>query len=269
MTRLRSELVRLVTTQSSKIKSLPDRHSFISSIYDIIMHELVSGPGQTTHPKIQSELSFFRTREEESRRRLSAWLACRLLCVPKALHYFMHCIAGMPLSWNDEHMPWEHEQDFRDTLNYLNHRDIGNKWGRIRFIYEVGRASNLRLCLSPLHHFYHYCSLHHHEPYFSSSSSSSSSPPAITPESPSTTSSISSAISFHISRDYQVSRVGGRRRTIIISGRVCIFIILIIVILTRFQLSLLPCFWLFRQYESFPVYFWFSSSSSSSCSISL
>jgi len=72
MTRLRTELVRLVTTQSQKIKSPPDRHSFLSSIYDIIMHELVSGPGQTTHPKIQSELSFFRTREEESRRRLSA-----------------------------------------------------------------------------------------------------------------------------------------------------------------------------------------------------
>jgi hypothetical protein len=72
MTRLRSELVRLITTQSSKIKSPPDRHSFLSSIYDIIMHELVSGPGSTIHPKIQSELSFFRTREEESRRRLAA-----------------------------------------------------------------------------------------------------------------------------------------------------------------------------------------------------
>lgn len=74
MTRLRTELVRLVNTQSTKIKSLPDRHSFLSSIYDMIMHELVSGPGQTTHPKIQSELSFFRTREEESRRRLTAYI---------------------------------------------------------------------------------------------------------------------------------------------------------------------------------------------------
>jgi hypothetical protein len=43
----------------------------MSSIYEIIMHELVAGPGQTTHPKVQSELSFFRTREEEARRRIT------------------------------------------------------------------------------------------------------------------------------------------------------------------------------------------------------
>jgi len=71
MTRLRSELVRLAQTQANKIKALPERHSFLSSIYEIIMHELVSGPGPTTHPRLQSELSFFRTREEEARRRIS------------------------------------------------------------------------------------------------------------------------------------------------------------------------------------------------------
>ncbi|WRT68488.1 uncharacterized protein IL334_005464 [Kwoniella shivajii] len=72
MTRLRNELIRLLTAQSGKIKSLPEKHSFLSSIYEIIMYELVSGPGQTTHPKLQSELSYFRTREEEARRRISA-----------------------------------------------------------------------------------------------------------------------------------------------------------------------------------------------------
>ncbi|OCF31559.1 hypothetical protein I317_07308 [Kwoniella heveanensis CBS 569] len=72
MIRLRSELTRLITTQANKIKSLPERHSFLSSLYEIIMHELVSGPGMTTHPKLQSELSYFRTREEEARRRISA-----------------------------------------------------------------------------------------------------------------------------------------------------------------------------------------------------
>ncbi|OCF57526.1 hypothetical protein L486_04984 [Kwoniella mangroviensis CBS 10435] len=72
MTRLRNELIRILTSQSNKIKSVPERHSFLSSIYEIIMHELVSGPGQTTHPKLQSELSYFRTREEEARRRISA-----------------------------------------------------------------------------------------------------------------------------------------------------------------------------------------------------
>ncbi|WWC63385.1 uncharacterized protein I303_105985 [Kwoniella dejecticola CBS 10117] len=72
MTRLRNELIRIVSHQSSKIKQSNERHSFLSSIYEIIMHELVSGVGQTTHPKLQSELSFFRTREEEARRRITA-----------------------------------------------------------------------------------------------------------------------------------------------------------------------------------------------------
>lgn len=71
MARLRAELVRLTHLQSLKIKSPAERHSFLSSIYEIVMHELVSGPGQTTHPRLQSELSFFRTREEEARRRTS------------------------------------------------------------------------------------------------------------------------------------------------------------------------------------------------------
>ena len=71
MTRLRGELVRLAQTQANKIKSMPERHSFLSSIYEVIMHELVSGPGQTTHPRLQSELSFFRTREAAARRRIS------------------------------------------------------------------------------------------------------------------------------------------------------------------------------------------------------
>ena len=71
MSRLRSELVRLTLAQAGKIKSPSERHSFTSSIYEIIMHELVAGPGTVNHPKIQSELSFFRTREEEARRRMT------------------------------------------------------------------------------------------------------------------------------------------------------------------------------------------------------
>lgn len=72
MTRLRGELVRLLQAQSAKIKNPSERHSFLSSIYEIVMRELVAGPGQTTHPRLQSELSFFRTREEEARRRIAA-----------------------------------------------------------------------------------------------------------------------------------------------------------------------------------------------------
>lgn len=71
LSRMRSELMRLVQTKADKIKAPTERYSFLSSIYEIIMHELVSGPGSTIHPRIQSELSFFRTREEEARRRSS------------------------------------------------------------------------------------------------------------------------------------------------------------------------------------------------------
>ncbi|GMK57343.1 hypothetical protein CspeluHIS016_0401770 [Cutaneotrichosporon spelunceum] len=72
MTRLRAELTRLVQIQAGKMKDLPARHSFLSSIYEAVMHELVAGPGAPTHPRLQSELSFFRTREEEARRRIAA-----------------------------------------------------------------------------------------------------------------------------------------------------------------------------------------------------
>ncbi|KAK4689843.1 vacuolar protein sorting-associated protein 52, partial [Tremellales sp. Uapishka_1] len=71
MTRLRAELVRLIQLQSLKIKPTSQQHSFLCSIYEVIIHELVSGPGQTTHPKLQTELSYFRTREEEARRRIT------------------------------------------------------------------------------------------------------------------------------------------------------------------------------------------------------
>lgn len=72
MSRMRAELVRLIQTQAGKVKDVPQRQSFLSSIYEAVMRELVAGPGPPTHPRLQSELSFFRTREEEARRRIAA-----------------------------------------------------------------------------------------------------------------------------------------------------------------------------------------------------
>lgn len=69
MTRLRTELVRLIQVQSSKIKDAQQRQSFTSSLYELVVRELIAGPGPPTHPRLQAELSFFRTREEEARRR--------------------------------------------------------------------------------------------------------------------------------------------------------------------------------------------------------
>ncbi len=70
MTRMRGELVRLITNQAAKVKT--DRQSFLSAAYDGVMRDLVAGPGATTHPRMQGELSFWRTREEEARRRVGS-----------------------------------------------------------------------------------------------------------------------------------------------------------------------------------------------------
>ena len=70
MTRLRNELVKLINVQTGKLKA--NQQSYLSTIFEVVMHELVSGPGATTHPKLQAELSYFRTREEEARRRIVA-----------------------------------------------------------------------------------------------------------------------------------------------------------------------------------------------------
>jgi hypothetical protein len=69
MTRLRNELVKLINVQAGKLKA--NQQSYLSTIFEVVMHELVSGPGATTHPKLQAELSYFRTREEEARRRIA------------------------------------------------------------------------------------------------------------------------------------------------------------------------------------------------------
>ncbi|KAL1413576.1 Vacuolar protein sorting-associated protein 52 [Vanrija albida] len=69
MTRLRTELVRLIQAQSNKIKDVQQRQSFTSSLYELVARELVAGPGPPTHPRMQAEVSFFRTREEQARRR--------------------------------------------------------------------------------------------------------------------------------------------------------------------------------------------------------
>ncbi len=72
MTRLRSELVRLLTNQGQKIKVASQKAEFLSSLYKDLSKALVSGPGKTTHPVLQAEIAFFRAREDEARRRMQA-----------------------------------------------------------------------------------------------------------------------------------------------------------------------------------------------------
>lgn len=70
MTRLRTELIRLITQQSTKLKNVQERESFISTMFEDIIRELLSGPGNTAHARLQAELGFFRASEEEARRRM-------------------------------------------------------------------------------------------------------------------------------------------------------------------------------------------------------
>ncbi|KAI5454705.1 Vacuolar protein sorting-associated protein 52 [Naganishia albida] len=70
MTRLRTELIRLITQQSTKLKNVQERESFISTMFEDIIRELSSGPGNTAHARLQAELGFFRASEEEAQRRM-------------------------------------------------------------------------------------------------------------------------------------------------------------------------------------------------------
>jgi hypothetical protein len=72
MTRLRSELVRLINNQGQKIKVESQKATFLCSLYEDLSEALVSGPGKTTHPVLQAEIAFFRARADEARRRMHA-----------------------------------------------------------------------------------------------------------------------------------------------------------------------------------------------------
>ncbi|KAF8591436.1 vacuolar sorting protein, partial [Ramaria rubella] len=68
--RLRVELTRLIVSQSSKIKVPAQSASYQSSMYETLLQALSSGPRPTTHPKAQTEIAYWREREEEARRRI-------------------------------------------------------------------------------------------------------------------------------------------------------------------------------------------------------
>jgi hypothetical protein len=70
MTRLRTELSRLIIAQSKKIKVDTQQSAFLVGVYDDVIRGLATGPGRPSHPKLQAELSYFRTREEEAKRRI-------------------------------------------------------------------------------------------------------------------------------------------------------------------------------------------------------
>ncbi|TFK92227.1 Vps52-domain-containing protein [Polyporus arcularius HHB13444] len=68
--RLRQELSKLITTHTDKLSDPVAKASAQSAIYEQLLQGLSSGPGPTSHPKAQSELAYWRERDEESRRRM-------------------------------------------------------------------------------------------------------------------------------------------------------------------------------------------------------
>ncbi|KAF8529060.1 Vps52-domain-containing protein [Hysterangium stoloniferum] len=72
LSRLRTELSRLIISQSSKAKDTARSALFQSTMYESLVQSLSAGPGPLTHPKTQSEIAYWREREEEARRRIAS-----------------------------------------------------------------------------------------------------------------------------------------------------------------------------------------------------
>lgn len=66
--RLRQELSKLITSHTDKIDDVVAKATMQGSMYEIILQGL--SRGATSHPKAQSEIAFWRGREEEARRRI-------------------------------------------------------------------------------------------------------------------------------------------------------------------------------------------------------
>ncbi|KAH8105951.1 Vps52-domain-containing protein [Cristinia sonorae] len=68
--RLRQELAKLIVTHTDKIPEAVAKATAQSTLYDTILQGLSKGPSPASHPKAQSEIAFWREREEEARRRV-------------------------------------------------------------------------------------------------------------------------------------------------------------------------------------------------------
>ncbi|GJJ07494.1 hypothetical protein Clacol_001696 [Clathrus columnatus] len=68
--RLRTEINRLIVSQSSKVKDPGQAAAYQSNMFEILLQSLSNGPGPSIHSKAQTEMAFWREREEEARRRV-------------------------------------------------------------------------------------------------------------------------------------------------------------------------------------------------------
>ncbi|TDL29409.1 Vps52-domain-containing protein [Rickenella mellea] len=70
--RLRQELTQMVVVQSKRISDTQRSARYQSTVFEAILRTLSSGPLPMIHPKAQTEIAFWRQREEEARRRISS-----------------------------------------------------------------------------------------------------------------------------------------------------------------------------------------------------
>ncbi|KAI9001446.1 Vps52-domain-containing protein [Trametes punicea] len=68
--RLRQELSKLIVTHTDKLTDPVAKARALSKFYEQLLQGLSNGPHPTSHPKAQSELAYWRQRDEEARRRV-------------------------------------------------------------------------------------------------------------------------------------------------------------------------------------------------------
>ncbi|CAL1700934.1 unnamed protein product [Somion occarium] len=69
--RLRQELSKLITSHTDKIGDVVAKATAQATLYDRLLQGLSRGPSPASHPKAQSEIAYWREREEEARRRIA------------------------------------------------------------------------------------------------------------------------------------------------------------------------------------------------------
>ncbi|KAI0071087.1 hypothetical protein K474DRAFT_1712758 [Panus rudis PR-1116 ss-1] len=70
--RLRQELSKLIASHTEKIGDPVAKATAQSTFYEGLLQGLSRGPGPASHPKAQSEIAYWREREEEARRRIAS-----------------------------------------------------------------------------------------------------------------------------------------------------------------------------------------------------
>ena len=70
--RLRQELTKLITAYIDKLADPIAKATAQSTLYDVLLQGLSRSAHIVSHPKAQSEIAFWKEREEEVRRRIAS-----------------------------------------------------------------------------------------------------------------------------------------------------------------------------------------------------